>query len=230
MNMNITSLIRQLPLFLGMEIKDIEHLRTTRVLKVSRYRKGTLIIKQNSPSEQLYFVIEGTVQLNYSNAIKGYIFTEWTDERKCVLQPECVFGRHPYYAKECKAYNTCTLIEVSKKDVRTILLSMPIFQINYVNHLSTMAQLKYTQLQCTFPHTLLSKFTKEIMRNATAPGGQKLLKIKLKTLAYNLGTTYRNVSHLLHDLEEKDIVNMKRKNIHITSLEKLIAETTDFAV
>ena len=78
-------------------------------------------------------------------------------------------------------------------------------------------------------YSFSSSYAKEKIANflllrSQKAGGERTLQITMEVLASLIGETRIRVSNLLNELQEKNLLSLKRKEIYIPSLEKLLAE------
>jgi predicted transcriptional regulator len=68
------------------------------------------------------------------------------------------------------------------------------------------------------------KIIRLIRKTACKPSGEKVLRTKMEELAMVLEESRLNVSKALNNLQDRGLVELKRKEIVIPALERLIYE------
>lgn len=138
-----------------------------------------------------------------------------------IVQPERLFGLHNRYASTVIAVDEVSVVSLSKQSVRRLMTDYPIFQINFYNLISTIAQHSVSFLWQTRGMTPEDRFRSFLLRRSRRPIGERELVIKMDDLAVELGTTRLRVSRMLSDLAEREILSYSRGHIRIPAIEHL---------
>ena len=99
----------------------------------------------------------------------------------------------------------------------------PIFQLNYLNIISNRAQVFRHRLLSGNAHSLEQRMIHFFLCHSERPSGQKLLKIKMEDFAWLLNDTRLSVSRALNELQSKELLVLRRKEIEIPDMAALVA-------
>lgn len=212
-----------LPLFQGLQREDALNMAGRARFDFRRHLRGDRILRSDVECRELIFVIQGDYKSEEKSPLGDFMLTEYF-RGPAVLQPERLFGRDNYYTKSYFAESDdVQLLVVNKRDVRDVLFSFTPFHINYLNHICTTQQtLRQTLWETKSENLLRERFCVFMRHISSTPKGHKLLSIGMTELADKLLTTRRNISALLHQLENEGIVNLQRSSIDIPELDQLL--------
>ena len=174
---------------------------------------------------QLIFILQGTVYAKSIDNEHGYVLYETFDSPQ-VIEPYSLFGMFPQYTASYHAQTDISTVSFNKSYVLSELNKYEIFQLNYLNVISNRAQNVYRKLWDTHIGNTAEKITNFLQLRCTKPAGEKTLQIKMEDLATLIDDTRINVSKVLNKFQEEGLIQLKRKEIHIPALEKLIEQYT----
>ena len=186
------------------------------------FREGETILRQGNPCNQLCFLLNGEIKVHTKDANHGFALSEILKE-PVIIEPQSLFGMHTSYTASYLAHTPASVLTIDKSFIFSELSKHEIFRINYLNILSNRNQLAYQKLWNTHIGTLSEKFVNFISLRCQLQEGEKTLQITMEDLANLIGETRINLSRLLNDLQDKGLVQLKRKEILIPRFEKLIA-------
>lgn len=220
--MNIYQRLAALPLFQGMSTYDLMQIASEVRLDFSTIGKGMDIVGSHATADRVVFVIAGSVR-RLQSAYDGTYRLEEVIPAPCVLRPERLFGRTPYYLDTFVADADDTqLMVVSKDDIRDKLFAHPAFHLSYLNAVCSAVQVFDTRLWTRYPQTVLGRFLYFVGIRSLRPSGHKEVYIDMLTLARELVTTRRNVSAMLGALRDEGLISLKRGHIIIPHYEHLL--------
>ena len=98
-----------------------------------------------------------------------------------------------------------------------------IVRINYLNLLSNACQSAHRKLWESHHGTMEAKIAHFLTNRCLKPQGEKVLHITMEDLGSLIDETRMNVSRLLNELQQNELLQLRRKEIYIPSLEKLTA-------
>lgn len=211
-----------LPLFQGLSKNDMTTIIEKVKLDFQTYPKGETIIRQGAPCEKLCFLLNGELRVQTKDAIHAYALSEIIKE-PIVIEPQSLFGMQPIYTASYMAHTQVSILMIDKSFIFSELSNHEIFRINYLNILSNRSQVSYQKLWNMHIGTINEKFVNFIAMRCQLPGGEKILQTTMEDLAFLINETRINLSRLLNDLQDKGLVQLKRKEILIPRFEKLTA-------
>lgn len=214
-----------LPLFQGLSKNDF----TTIIEKVKfhflTYQEGETIIRQGDNCHQLCFLLNGAITIQTTDKDRSFSIKEIIDE-PYIIEPQSLFGMHPYYTATYCSKTQVRILTIDKSFIHSELNNHEIFRLNYLNILSNRNQVIYQKLWNTHIGTLNQKFLNFIALRCQKPDGEKTLQITMEDLSKLINETRINVSRLLNELQDKNLIQLKRKEIFIPDFGKL----TDYLI
>ncbi|KAA6344538.1 hypothetical protein EZS27_007853 [termite gut metagenome] len=124
------------------------------------------------------------------------------------------------------AHTEVEILVIEKSFVTNELFNYDIFRLNYLNTISSYAQVFHSYLRKGIPDTAEGKIVNFILTHSTLPNGKRRIKVKMTRLAQYLNETRMNISKALNTFEEKGLIELHRKEIIIPEIEKLIKITS----
>lgn len=210
-----------LPLFQGLSQADFNSLLQKIRLDFVRYEEGTVIFSAGDMCKSLAFLISGNVQSSRNGNEADFTFLE-TIESPCLLEPYSMFGRAGVYQRSYTALTQCSFLMVNKQYIYTELGKYNICRMNLLNILSGKVQQLDGHIWSLGGMTLKERIIRFIKGLSDIQYGQKQLTIKMNDLALLMDATRLNVSRELNALESEGLISLRRKEILIPALERLI--------
>ena len=215
------SKLMELPMFQGMSKDDLQAVIGQTRFEFANKNKAETIVKAGDECTHLYFLVEGCMQVTANADDNGYTFIEHIGA-PYILQPENLFGISPRYTRTFIAHEQCRLLLVSKDETLKLTDDFIIFKFNLLNTISTQAQkaarMPWRHSESAIEHRIVRFLTTHCLY----PAGEKSVLIKMTKLADELNDTRLNVSKALNRMKQQKLITLKRGNIHIPCLEKLI--------
>ena len=103
-------------------------------------------------------------------------------------------------------------------------LNTRIFRLNYMNIVSNRAQNLYSRLWEEPTQDLTEKIIRFFLLHCEKIQGEKIFKMKMDDLARYLDDTRLNTSKALNELQDKGLLELRRKEILIPDAQKLVSE------
>lgn len=210
----------QLPLFQGLCKDDFTSIIEKVKFHFQTYKKGETIVKQGTPCNNLLFLLSGEIISQRTEKEKGYSIIEIHNE-PYAIEPYSLFGMQTNYTASYRATENVKILSIDKSYIFSELNNYEIFRINYLNILSNRCQTIHQKLWDSRMSNLHEKFINFLLLRCQKPNGEKTLQITMEDLAKLINETRINVSKLLNDLQNKGLLQLKRKEIFIPELDKL---------
>lgn len=217
----IFDVMLDLPLFQGMTRKEFMELAEKVRFDFYKRKKGEHIVETDEPCNSLIFILSGNVSSECTGEGNRYLIKEWF-KSPLVIQPERLFGLRNRYSHRFLADTDIHLLRVEKRAIVEWLFDSDIFRFNYVNIISTNAQLSVSKLWKSNPEALPNRFVHFLYSRCLRPAGKKELYVSMNTLAEELNTTRLNISKMLRNLEEEQKISVGHERIQIEAFEQLI--------
>lgn len=211
----------ELPLFQGLGKSDLTQIMETVQLDVVNYEPGKYIVKQESPCNRLVFLLKGTLTQHTLSDDHSYAFQERVPAPS-VLQPEVLYGVHPRYTHSYITQSETQIITVPKAAINQVFMNYEVFRLNFINLLSTLVFRGQRLLWANTANSIEQRIIHFIRRHAQYPAGEKILNITMESLANQLNETRINISKALNRMEQRNLVLLRRKEIIVPALEKLL--------
>lgn len=213
----------QLPLFQGLCKADFTSIIEKVKFHFSNFRADETIFVQGEACKRLVFLLNGEICSHTINAERNYRLSE-IHQGPAIIEPYSLFGIQPTYTATYKAHTNVKLLTIDKAYILSELNNYEIFRINFLNLLSNRGQQATTKLNNNRIGTIQEKFADFFRFRCHRLEGEKTLHVTMEDLADLIGETRINVSRLLNELNHKGIIQLKRKEMFIPALEKLLVE------
>lgn len=211
----------QLPLFQGLCHEDFTNILEKVKLHFTKHKPGDVIAESGTPCNQLLFLLKGNVDLQTTSEDELFTFIEH-QEAPYVIEPHALFGMNINYTSSYVARTEVHTISISKSFVLSSLLKYEIFRLNYMNFISSRAQNMYSRLWEKASVDIEDKIIRFILIHTEKPLGEKIMKIKMDDFAHCVDDTRLNVSRVLNNLQEQNLLVLRRKEIFIPDAAALI--------
>lgn len=211
----------ELPLFQGMSKNDLGQVIATTKFRHMSYHKGKTIVNEGDACDNLYFLLSGTISATGHSDDNGYSITE-TFNAPEVLQLERIFGLTQRYTYTFKTVTDCNFISLGKMEMLALADNYEIFRLNMLNIICTKSQRLTRFPWRTKPKDIRHKIIRFIETRCLRPAGPKTLRIKMERLSDEINESRLNVSRELNAMNDEKIISLRRGEINISALEKLI--------
>lgn len=209
-----------LPLFQGFSRLDFLDIVEKTPFSFQTLAPGEVLVRQDDTCDSLCMVLGGTIETDVDSLDHTYRFFE-KFSAPWIVQPERLFGFHNRYSCTVRALSEVQVVMLQKQSVGKLLVKYPVFQINFYNLISTVAQNAIQNLWLIRTNTLNERFKRFLQVHSLNPSGPKNVHILMEDLALELGTTRLNISKMLAELSEEKLLYYARGTIYVMALEKL---------
>jgi len=211
----------QLPIFQGLGFRDITEIVNDVKTEFLTIPAGKTFIQEDTPCRRIIFILDGEYSVTHFTSNRRIYFVE-TPRPPEVVGVYTLFGLRQYYTHTYKAITNIQLMTIEKQYVIKSLLHYEICRFNFLNLLST--AFHRSQLsQWEMPHDNQTKrFIQILKKNSIVPSGEKHLYGSMVDLAEYLSSTRLNLSKMLNDLQNKQLIKLERKHFIIFALQDLI--------
>lgn len=213
-----------LPLFQGLSKDNF----TTIIEKVKfhfqTFQEGDIIMRQGDTCHELCYLLDGSIIAETVDKKYEFSLSEVISEPR-ILEPYSLFGMQPNYKSTYRAKNKAHILTIDKAFIFSELNKYEIFRLNFFNILSNSTQAAHQKLWNTHIGNLREKFMNFLLLRCLEAKGEKTLQITMEDLSQLINETRINVSRLLNEWQERKLIQLKRKEIFIPALERLIEDT-----
>lgn len=211
----------ELPLFQGMSKNDLEEVVESTKFNNLSFTKGKVVVSDDDICDRLLFLVKGSIYaIGYSDD-HGYSITE-TFSAPEILQPERIFGLTQRYTRTFKTKTDCTFISLGKMETLELADKYEIFRLNMLNIICTKSQRLTRFPWRPQPKDIRHKIARFIETRCLRPAGEKIIHIKMERLSEEINESRLNVSKELKAMDAEEIISLRRSEIYISALERII--------
>jgi CRP-like cAMP-binding protein len=116
------------------------------------------------------------------------------------------------------------LLTIDKSFISSELINYEVFRLNFFNILSNRCQTLQQKLWTSTSPTIKDKIVHFLLMRCQLSYGEKTLHISMDHLANMIDETRINVSRTLNEWQEKEWIQLRRKEIYIPKFERLIQD------
>ena len=211
----------QLPLFQGLCETDFTAIIEKVKFHFHNYSSNEVIAHQNEPCNSLIFLLNGEVVAKTRQPDLNFTLSEVITS-PAIIEPYSLFGMNVNFTSTYQVKTKARLLTIDKSYILTELNKYEIFRLNYINLLSNRAQSAHKILWNLKIGSIQEKLLQFLTVRCQYMTGQKTLSITMEDLSMNINETRINVSRLLNELQDRELIQLKRKKIIIPSIEKLL--------
>lgn len=211
----------QFPLFLGMSRDNLAKVAGHTKFGFMKCKQGEIIVKEDSPCNQLHFLLSGAVKVEAHSDDRSYTVVEQLSA-PLILQPEAIFGYHQRFTHTFTAMTEASLITLDKDEVMRLSDEFLVFRLNLLNIYATLAQKQLRQPWRRFPETLTERITRFLVQHCVYPAGPKTFYILMTRLANEVGDSRLDVSRALNKMQLDGLVKLHRGRIEVPQMERLL--------
>jgi CRP-like cAMP-binding protein len=168
----------------------------------------------------LFFLLNGSILAHTADKEHNYALSE-VFKAPYIIEPYSLFGMDTCFKATYQANEEAKLLSIDKQFIYNELNNYEIFRLNYLNMLSNRCQTASQKLWNGHIGTLEEKFASFLLNRCQRADGEKYLQITMEDLGNLINETRINVSRMLNDLQQKGLLQLKRKEIYIPALDKL---------
>lgn len=211
----------QFPLFQGMSRNDLGDIVAYTRLGFHKFKTGDHIVREGDDADHLYFLVDGKIKITTSAADRSFTFSEHRHSPE-TFQLEALFGLSHHFSHTYQAAADCSLITISKEDVRKFYNSFLVFRINYINQITSRLQKSDDNMWRTTPADTRHRVINFFRIHCLYMSGEKGIDIKMAKLAEELHEARNHISRVLKEMDAEGLILLSRGRIHIPALEKLL--------
>ena len=209
-----------LPLFQGMSKTDIETALGKIHLREKTVCKNTKIVESGQNCRGVFFLVEGTLEMETISEDGKIRVTEVTPE-PYILEIERLFGLQQRYLSTYTTRSQCKFLYARKDDILYLLNENIVFRLNVLNILSTLSQRRNLKLWTTTSSETESHIIRFIHQHCRLQIGRKTIYIKMNSLAEAIHASRIEVSVALNKMNNERRIVLQRGIITIPEISQL---------
>ena len=222
MDFTMYDTLLQLPLFQGLGKNDITEILSKVKFHFKKYSAGEYLFRQGDVCSELAFLMNGTLMAETVAMNHTYRFCEALPVAG-VLELYSLFGIRPYYQASYRAMTEVGVLTIEKQYLAELLANYMPCAFNFSIIICTRSQYLYQRIWSDMAGDICTRFVQFLMQRSSRPTGLKVVHIKMEDLATLLNDRRINVSRMLNALQDLGLVSLRRKEIEVPALEKLVA-------
>jgi len=216
--------LKNSPLFTSMSEEDIENCLTYSGGNVVAYKQGEIVFHQTDTPDKLMVLVDGSVVI-CSDSIEGKrSITARFDQTGELFGEVFVFLNKDHYDYYAQAASDALVLQIPKAFFYQLGGEDGAYQNRLIsNMLSILAQKAYflnRKVQILSCATLRQKIAKVLLQNV-GEGGKVNLALNREELADFLNTARPSLSRELMNMQEDELITIKKKEIYITNFAAL---------
>lgn len=214
-------ILLSLPLFQGMSRNDLNEILAHVPLEFVKCAEGDVVVHEAAPCDKLIFLLDGRLSVREWSAGHGYSVSQMLSA-PALLQMDHMFGLYHHFTRDFVCLGPCQFLFISKSVILNILNSYMVFRLNFLNMLSTLSHRYERALWRDAPENLTGRLCRFICNHAIVMKGSMEMKVLMRTLAREMGTSRLNVSIALHELQDRGLLKLSRGGFRVDYIEKLM--------
>ncbi len=222
MNLTMFERMQSLPLLQGLTIRELSEIVEWMKLDFHTLPEGSVLATQGERCDTLIYVLSGSVCAEHLDSLGRFRFSEIYDA-PLALEPYSMYGMNRDYVNSYRLLTEGSTLIVKKETFARLFTNYSIVRTNLLNLVCTRMQKLSAEVRTFENKSVRQKIVDMIKNLSLCLKGEKLLQVKMEVLAEMIGETRLNVSKELNSLCDEGLVKIKRGEIVVEELEKLMA-------
>lgn len=212
--------LQELPLFQGLNMTDMNEIVSKVRMDFQQFSEEETLALQGAHCRQLIFVLKGSVRVEYVDAENRFRFIEYLNP-PLLIEPQNLFGMWQKYKRSYLCETPCQTLTIERSQFLSIMMNFPIVKANMLNHICNLLQHSQKNLENISHKDADIKFRQFVRNMSLTPLGKKHLYSTMETLSDIFCETRLNVSKVLKNLKEQELITQERKAYTILDITKL---------
>jgi CRP-like cAMP-binding protein len=193
------------------------------VFHFHKAEEGKVVARQGESCDKLTFLMSGQLEAKTEAPHARFSLSEVLVP--CVtIEPQSLFGMHNTFKATYCAKEESKLLTIDKSFISSELINYEVLLLNFFNILSNRCQTLQQKLWTSTSPTIKDKIVHFLLMRCQLSYGEKTLHISMDHLANMIDETRINVSRTLNEWQEKEWIQLRRKEIYIPKFERLIQD------
>ncbi|MDD4609003.1 MAG: Crp/Fnr family transcriptional regulator [Bacteroidaceae bacterium] len=209
-----------LPLFQGLSKDELTEMLEHTKWHFLKLKAGEVIAQKEDRCKELIFVLNGTVA---SKRVYEAKHLEWFEfyEPMTVIEPISLFGIKTSYNSNYYTHTEASILKISKDYIFGFFTQYPVFQLNYMNITCSRAQALKQRSLHVFENSNEHKVKAFFLAMSEREKGLKILLTNATKLSLILKLTKNQVVGILRDMQQQELIVIKKDRIIIPDIKKL---------
>lgn len=211
----------QLPYFQGMSKDELTSILDKVKFEFIHKTANEKISSQGDNCNKFIILLQGTIVAERCAHDGKYKLQEELNP-PYAIEPYSLFGATPKYKRNYYAKEECNILVIDKSYFYSQFSKHNIFSINLLNLISRKIQISDNAIWQKVPCDIEGRIVRFITLRSETHNGAKTLITKMEDLAQMLSETRLNISRALNNMQQKGVIKLSRKEIHIPKFESLL--------
>ena len=213
--------LQELPLLIGLSVSELMEILENVKFEFNKYDEGTTIASQGDRCEKVIYILKGEICVDRRGG--DMIFTEYVDKTPFLLEPENLWGMKQKYTHTYSFNTEGNTCSIDKKQLNYLISNYGVMKTNLLSMVCNKLQTANQALQLPISNDLETRVIRYFSNNMLTKTGRKSIRVKMNTLADAVDATRLNISKVLNDWQEKNLVKLGRGMIEIPDFSTIVA-------
>ena len=213
--------LQELPLLIGLSVSELMEILENVKFEFNKYDEGTTIASQGDRGEKVIYILKGEICVDRRGG--DMIFTEYVDKTPFLLEPENLWGMKQKYTHTYSFNTEGNTCSIDKKQLNYLISNYGVMKTNLLSMVCNKLQTANQALQLPISNDLETRVIRYFSNNMLTKTGRKSIRVKMNTLADAVDATRLNISKVLNDWQEKNLVKLGRGMIEIPDFSAIVA-------
>lgn len=213
--------LMQMPLFHGVSYNKLSEIIGKHRFHFLKFSDKEKIISAGDPCTHLSTIVSGKVRVTACGQ-DGHLFISQTLEAPEHIAPDFLFGRTTTYPVSVVASGTCGIMQIEKKDYVEIINSDSVFLFNYLNMLSTNAQLPAEGIIALSSGDLKKRIAYWIIALTQHNGKEITLECRQRDLHSAFGVSRQSLTDALTEMKTTGMIDFSSSRIDVNDRRLLL--------
>ncbi len=213
--------LQSLPLLMGLSVNELVKIVERVKFDFRKHAEGSVLASQGDRCNQLYFLLGGTLCVDYRDSVRNMLISEYIDEISFAIELHNLWGVRQYYDRTyvfTTEGNTCS---IDKRQMGQLVSEFDIVKTNVLSTICNRLQSTTSRMRRTIPTTVEERMLQYLGSFFLTRSGKKIVRLKMEDLADAIDTPRLNVSRVLNEWEERQLAELRRGSFIIPAAEKL---------
>ncbi len=208
--------------FKGFEEDEIKNILASTHYNVSHYNKNTTINSSGDLITNLMIITKGVVRTEMLDS-SGKTFRMEDIHLSQVIAPGFLYGKNPKLPVNVVADSETSIMYIPKKSFERLLANHPRLMVNYLDIISTKAQLLAKKIKSVFLLPIEGKIANYLITKMKATNSLEFEMDKSQTwMAERFNVARPSVARVFSALKQKGIIELNGKKVTIIDKDYLL--------
>lgn len=202
--------LQSLPLLMGLSVSELVKIVERVKFDFHKHNEGSVLASQGDRCSHIHFLLGGTLCVDYRDPQRNMLISEYIEDLSFAIELHNLWGVRQYYDRTyvfATEGNTCSL---DKRQMGLLVSEFEIVKTNVLSTICNRLQSTTNRLRQPIPTTIEERILRYLSNFFLTPSGKKIVRVKMETLADAIDTPRINVSKVLNQWEDDQLIEIKR--------------------